>query len=109
MSGGARSVCLLAAIRSAASEAFLSGVRSLGTRPCVKRQPARVGGPVSRALTWGVALSTVRSSSYPTISGFSVQTASRFEPGSVLAVPNQNNLTFGRRTRQPHHDPAYGG
>jgi hypothetical protein len=31
------------------------------------------------------------------------------EPVSVLAVPNQNNLTFGRRTRQPHHDPASGG
>ncbi len=55
MSGGARSVCLLAAIRSAASEAFLSGVRSPGTRPCVKRQPARVGGPVSRALTWDIS------------------------------------------------------
>ena len=34
---------------------------------------------------------------------------SRFEPVSVPAIPNQNNLTFGRRTRQPHHNPAYGG
>ena len=31
------------------------------------------------------------------------------EPVSVLAVPNQNNLTYGRRTRQPNHDPASGG
>src|SRR3712207_1972123 len=60
MSGGARSVCLLAAIRSAASEAFLSGVRSLGTRPCVKRQPARVGGLVSRALMSGLLRGTCR-------------------------------------------------
>ncbi|MDF2766935.1 MAG: hypothetical protein K0S81_3931, partial [Rhodospirillales bacterium] len=22
---------------------------------------------------------------------------------------NKNNLTFGRRTWQPHHKPAYGG
>jgi hypothetical protein len=34
---------------------------------------------------------------------------SRFEPVSVPAIPNQDNLTFGRRTRQPHHNPAYGG
>ena len=33
----------------------------------------------------------------------------RFEPVSVPAIPNQDNLTFGRRTRQPHHNPAYGG
>ena len=33
----------------------LSGVRSLGVRPCVKRQLASVGGPVSRALTWGIS------------------------------------------------------
>jgi hypothetical protein len=31
------------------------------------------------------------------------------EPVSVLAVPNQNNLTFGQRTRQLHHNPASGG
>ena len=55
MSGGARSLCLLAAIRGGASEAFLSGARSLGTRPCAKRQPACVGGPVSRALTWDIS------------------------------------------------------
>ena len=55
MSGGARSLCLLAAIRGGASEAFLPGVRSLGTRPCVKRQPACVGGPVGRALTWDIS------------------------------------------------------
>ena len=54
MSGGVRGVWLLAAIRSAASEACLSGVRSLGTRPCVKRQPACVGGSVSRALMSGL-------------------------------------------------------
>src|SRR4051794_35333463 len=24
-------------------------------------------------------------------------------------MPNQNNLTFGRRIWQPHHNPAYGG
>ena len=60
MSGGARSVCLPAAIRSAASEVFLSGVRSPGTRPCVKRQPARVGGPVSRALMSGLLRGTCR-------------------------------------------------
>jgi hypothetical protein len=35
--------------------------------------------------------------------------ASRFEPVSVPAIPDQDNLTFGRRTRQPHHNPAYGG
>jgi hypothetical protein len=34
---------------------------------------------------------------------------SRVEPLSVLAVPNQDNLTFGRCTWQPHHNPAYGG
>ncbi len=55
MSGGMRSHCPPAAIRGAALQAFLSGVRSLGTRPCVKRQPARVGGPVSRALTWDIS------------------------------------------------------
>jgi hypothetical protein len=41
------------------------------------------------------------------ISGGSVRTVSRFEPVCVLALPGQNKLTFGRRTRQPHHDPAY--
>src|SRR5215204_5099844 len=50
-----------------------------------------------------------KSSAHWKISGFSAQTVSRVEPVSVLAVPNQNNLTFGRRTWQPHHDPAYGG
>lgn len=60
MSGGARSLCLLAAIRGGASEAFLSGARSLGTRPCVKRQPACVGGPVSRALMSGLLRGTCR-------------------------------------------------
>jgi len=24
-------------------------------------------------------------------------------------MPNQNNLTFGRRAWQPHHNPACGG
>ena len=37
------------------------------------------------------------------------QAVSRVEPISVLAVPNQNNLTFGRRSGQLHHHPAYGG
>ena len=60
MSGGARSLCLLAAIRGGASEAFLSGARSLGTRPCAKRQPACVGGPVSRALMSGLLRGTCR-------------------------------------------------
>ena len=50
-----------------------------------------------------------KSSAHWKISGFSVQTVSRVAPVSVLAVPNQNNLTFGRRTWQPHHDPACGG
>src|SRR3954454_12826370 len=27
----------------------------------------------------------------------------------VLACPNQNQLTFGRCTQQPYHDPAYAG
>src|SRR3954451_13811890 len=33
----------------------------------------------------------------------------QIEPVSVLAVPNQNNLTFGQRTWQLHHNPASGG
>ena len=30
-------------------------------------------------------------------------------PADIIGIRNQNNLTFGRRTRQPHHNPAYGG
>src|SRR4051812_39281753 len=59
-------------------------------------------------LTWDVSPSRVRVLTHRVIFG-GVQTASRFEPVSVLAIPNQNNLTFGRRTWQPHHNPASGG
>jgi len=59
--------------------------------------------------TWGVSLSSVRSSAHAGASGLGVQTASRFEPIFVPVIPNQNNLTSGRRARQPHHNPACGG
>jgi hypothetical protein len=35
--------------------------------------------------------------------------ASSFEPIPILALTSQYNLTFGRRTRRPDHDPACGG
>jgi hypothetical protein len=70
---------------------------------------ASLGQGCDHRLTWGVSRSRVRSSAHHTISGLGVRTASRVEPVSVLAAPNQNKLTSGRRTRQPHHDPACGG
>ena len=51
----------------------------------------------------------IQAFTHQSISNLSVRTASKFEPVSVLAIPNRDNLTFGRRTGRPHHDPAYGG
>jgi hypothetical protein len=60
-------------------------------------------------LTWGVFLSRVRSLAHRDISCSGIQVTSKVEPLSVLAFPNQDNLTFGRHRQQPHHNPAYGG
>jgi hypothetical protein len=65
--------------------------------------------PVSRALTWGVSPSSGRFQPHRVISA-GVQRRPDLSPSvSVLVVPNQNNLTSGRRTWQPHHNPAFGG
>src|SRR3954454_22317222 len=78
--------------------------------PCFPSPLIKPDVPISGIrLTWDVSLSTVQSAPHGMISSGSVQTASRFEPVCVLALPSQDKLTFGRRTRQPHHDPAYGG
>jgi hypothetical protein len=85
--------------------AYLPATPSPGRRST----PPRADGCAGDGLTWGVSLSSVRSSAHAGASGLGVQTASRFEPIVVLAIPNQNNLTSGRRAQQPHHDPACGG
>src|SRR4051812_25191800 len=99
-----------------ALHAFLEPQAQLRRRLVLQPQPRKLdhGGSqlwiagLGHALTWDVSPSRVRVLTHRVIFG-GVQTASRFEPVSVLAIPNQNNLTFGRRTWQPHHNPASGG
>ncbi len=101
-----------------AQAALLARLRPLARAASSLLRPPHPGRPevlplsqaaASLQLTWDVLLSSVRSGSHGMISDGSVRTVSRFEPVCVLAIPSQYKLTFGRRTRQPHHHPAYGG